>query len=104
MAPRAGALPACCRAGRCGCQERSRMGPRDALGRLPLFSVLRPGWLEGWLAAGVGPHVDICETLLVAGTPGQHVYVVQQGRVRVMRVDKSGREVSLGALAPGDVF
>jgi RNA polymerase sigma factor (sigma-70 family) len=44
------------------------------------------------------------ETLFHAGTPGAHVYLIREGRVRVLRETKGGREVSFGTYGPGDLF
>ncbi len=80
------------------------MGPDAALRRFPLFRVLGPEALAGWLAQGEQRSVELGDTLFQAGTPGRDVFLVLEGRVRVARPTSAGREVSLGSLGPGDVF
>ncbi len=80
------------------------MSPHDTLRRYPLLAALGPDRLGPWLASAQPIAADIGETLFQAGTPGEHVYLVEEGRVRVLRPGKRGREISLGAYGPGDLF
>jgi RNA polymerase sigma factor (sigma-70 family) len=80
------------------------MAPHDALRRYPLLAALGAGRLGPWLASAQPITADIGETLFQAGTPGEHVYLVEEGRVRVLRPGKGGREISLGAYGPGDLI
>ena len=76
----------------------------DALCRYPLFDALDRVWLADWLDTGQEVSADTGETLLGEGVLGDRVYLVREGRVRVFREGKGGREVSLGAFGPGDLF
>src|SRR4051812_19640215 len=80
------------------------MAARDSLYRYPLFATLEPAALDAWLASGEVRTVELGETLFQAGTPGCHVYLVQAGRVRVLRLTKEGRELVLGTFGPGELF
>jgi CRP-like cAMP-binding protein len=80
------------------------MPPRDVLRRYPLFAVLDPPWLDAWLGSGTSLGVAMGDTLFQAGTPGAHVYLVQQGKVRVLRTTKAGGEISVGSAGPGDLL
>ena len=80
------------------------MFPHDALRRYPLLAALGPDRLGPWLASAYPTAADIGETLFQAGTPGEHVYLVEEGRVRVLRPGKEGREISLGTYGPSDLF
>jgi hypothetical protein len=80
------------------------MQPRDVLRRYPLFAVLDPPWLDAWLGSGTSVGVDLGDTLFQAGTPGAHVYLVRQGKVRVLRTTKAGGEISVGSAGPGDLL
>lgn len=40
----------------------------------------------------------------MAEEPGDHVYLLKRGRVRLYRVAGNGRELTLAVLEPGDVF
>lgn len=73
------------------------------LTRYPLFRLFSPRQLGDWLAAGQEINCSAGFTLFQENTPGAWVHLVRAGRVRVLR--QSGRrEISLGMLAPGDVF
>jgi CRP-like cAMP-binding protein len=80
------------------------MEARDLLRRYPLFAVLCPGSLAAWLASAETRSVELGETLFQAGTPGRYAYLVQSGRVRVLRAAKQGREIVLGTFGPGELF
>jgi CRP-like cAMP-binding protein len=73
------------------------------LARYPLFRLLAPRQLDDWIAAGQEVSYPAGATLFQEDTPGAWVYLVLDGRVRVLR--QSGRrEVSLGVLQAGDAF
>jgi CRP-like cAMP-binding protein len=76
----------------------------DVLSRYPLFAVLNPHWLESWIRSGMSLGVALGDTLFQAGTPGAHVYLVQEGKVRVLRATKDGGEVSVGVAGPGHLL
>jgi CRP-like cAMP-binding protein len=80
------------------------MPPRAVLRRYPLFTVLDPPWLDAWLGSGTSLDLVLGDTLFQAGTPGAHVYLVQQGKVRVLRATKAGGEISVGSAGPGDLL
>lgn len=42
--------------------------------------------------------------IYMAEEPGEHVYLLKRGRVRLYHVAEDGREVTLAVLEPGDVF
>jgi CRP-like cAMP-binding protein len=75
----------------------------EALSRYPLFALFDRRWLTEWAASAERLPVAVGETLCQAGTPGEHAYVVAEGRARVSRV-KSQREAVLGCFGPGDLF
>ena len=80
------------------------MSPHDALRRYPLLGALDPGRISPWLDSAQAVAIDVGELVFQAGTPGESVYVVEEGYVRVLRQGKGGREVSLGSYGPGDLF
>jgi CRP-like cAMP-binding protein len=80
------------------------MQPRDSLRRNPLFSVLDPHWVDGWLGSASMVRFDTDETLFQAGTTGDAVFLVLQGRVRVLRKTSEGAEVSIGRYRPGELL
>jgi len=73
------------------------------LTRYPLFRLLSPRQLGDWLAAGQEIDCPAGFTLFQENTPGAWVHLIRAGRVRVLR-HSGRREISLGMLAPGEVF
>src|SRR5262245_47576119 len=73
------------------------------LSRYPLFRLLSPRQLDDWIAAGQEFACATGETIFQENTPGAWVYLVREGRVRILRAS-AGRELTLGMLSPGDVF
>ena len=76
---------------------------REQLCRYPLFRLLSPRQLDDWVAAGQDLTCATGETVFQENTAGAWVYLVRQGRVRILR-ESSGRELTLGMLSAGDVF
>lgn len=79
------------------------MNVRQVLERYPLFAALDGEKLAAWIAAGSEFAVRAGETLFEAGSPGLWIYVVLEGRVRVVRAGLL-RDVSLGMYGPGEVI
>ena len=80
------------------------MSALRSLLRYPLFAAVGRRRLESWVAAGETLSVGLGETLLTTGAPGQWVFVILEGQVRVLRPGGGGRDLSLGLLGAGDVF
>jgi CRP-like cAMP-binding protein len=76
---------------------------RELLARYPLLGLLSPGQLDDWIAAGQERSVATGETVFQENTPGAWAYLALEGRVRILR-QMGQREITLGALLPGDVF
>jgi ATP-binding cassette subfamily B protein len=73
------------------------------LTRYPLFRLLSAQQLDDWIASGQEIACATGETIFQENTPGAWVYLVRDGKVRVLR--QSGqRELTLGTLHAGDVF
>lgn len=69
------------------------------LANAPVFGALPPGRLEGLLAEGSERAYADGETIVSAGEPGEELYVVLEGAVRV---ERGG--VLLASFAQGDLF
>ncbi len=80
------------------------MNRRQVLARYPLFDLVEPCWLDAWLAVGEAVSVGMGETVFQSGTPGRYLFLVQQGRVRVLRPSAGQGEVSFGTYGPGEMF
>lgn len=76
---------------------------RHHLGRHPLFRLLASRQLDDWIAAGQEFTCATGETIFQENTPGAWIYLVQEGRVRIVR-ESGARELTLGMLSAGDVF
>lgn len=80
------------------------MNPLDCLCRYPLFSLLPLARMESWITSGKEVDFATGETILQEGTAASWACLVLSGRVRVLRVTASRREVSLGDYQSGEVF
>jgi CRP-like cAMP-binding protein len=74
------------------------------LGRVPFFVGLKHEDLEQinqlFREHGYSPEETIC----FAGDPAEHLFVVADGRVKLMRHSLSGKNVLLDMLTPGEFF
>jgi CRP-like cAMP-binding protein len=77
---------------------------RELLAGTPLFSAASPELLtelaERVSTVRLAPH----ESLFLKGDPGERLYVVISGMIRVGTMSPEGREVSYGVLGPGDLL
>ncbi len=58
---------------------------REQLARYPLFGILSRQQLDDWLAAGQETAYAAGETIFQENSPGAWVYLVRDGRVRILR-------------------
>jgi CRP-like cAMP-binding protein len=77
---------------------------RESLLRFPLFALLPSRQMDEWLDASEDHEFAAGELLFREGSTGEWLYVVDQGRVRIVRSLKRGREIPVGIAGPGDVF
>jgi CRP-like cAMP-binding protein len=76
---------------------------RTLLARYPLLRLLSAAQLDDWVAAGHGSDCPSGVILFQEDTPGEWVYLLLEGKVRILR--QSGpREITLGMLQAGDLF
>lgn len=73
------------------------------LARYPLLGILPAPVFAEWYASGQNFACAAGTTLLQENTPGAWLYLVREGRVRILR-ESGAREVTLGILRPGDLF
>src|SRR4051794_29849624 len=69
----------------------------------PLLRLLSPTQLADWLALGHDIDCAAGEIIFQENTPGAWVYLLHDGKVRIVRQSGS-REITLGMLQPGDLF
>jgi CRP-like cAMP-binding protein len=77
---------------------------RLGLGAIPLFRKLSPAALEKMSGLMVKASHKAGETIFLANEPGDALYVVDSGKVRIWVRDADGNEVTLSELEPGAFF
>ena len=55
-------------------------------------------------AGGLGQMYATGQVIVREGEPGDSMFSVQEGKVEVVRKRKSGGEIVVGVLGPGDIF
>ncbi len=75
-----------------------------ALARLPLLAGVDPSTIERTAAAVTWREVRKRESVLFKGSPGDHLLFLVSGRLQVLDVTESGREIGLNLLEAGDYF
>jgi CRP-like cAMP-binding protein len=75
-----------------------------ALQHSPLFRGLAPASLEQVAALATQRHYRAGEIVFSQGDPGDALYAVVAGRVRISAGTADGRELSLNIMEPGDTF
>ena len=76
----------------------------DFLATIPLFSRLEEGELARFAEVTREKHYPKGSVILFEDDPGDSLYVVREGRVKVVLVGEDGREVILGMLGVGEHF
>ena len=75
-----------------------------ALARLPLLAGVDPSTLARTAATVTWRDVRKRESVLFKGSPGDHLLFLISGRLQVLDVTESGREIGLNLLEAGDYF
>lgn len=78
------------------------LGAAQLLGQVPLFAGLDAEQLQLLAAACRRRAVRADETLFYEGDPGQTLYLIVSGEVKIQRVTPSGRLVVLAIRGPGE--
>jgi CRP-like cAMP-binding protein len=74
------------------------------IGRLPFFRHLHPDAIVGINHLFEDRDVAAEQVIYVEGDPGENLYLVASGKVKLMRMGLSGREVLLDILSGGEYF
>jgi len=80
------------------------MQTADFLATVPLLSRIDPGELQRLAAVTRERQYSKGSVILFENDPGDALFIVRQGRVKVVLVGEDGREVILGVLGPGEYF
>lgn len=76
----------------------------DILKKVPLFSVLSDSELRDLAAIGSTRRIRRDELIFLQGDPGQHFFIILEGKVKIFLQDARGREVILVVLGREDFF
>ena len=80
---------------------------RDKLWYLKQFNFLEtmtPEEMESLSEMVVDNQVKKKQPIFMAGDPSENLYFLKVGRVKITRVDESGKEFTLTLLEPGEIF
>jgi len=80
------------------------MQTADFLATVPLLSRIDAGELQRLAALTRERQYSKGSVILFENDPGDALFIVRQGRVKVVLVGEDGREVILGVLGPGEYF
>lgn len=76
----------------------------DAFLHAPLFSALDPEGAAALRASLVARDVVKGDVIFSEGQPGDQMYVIVEGKVKLGQTSADGRESLLGVLGPGEMF
>ena len=76
----------------------------DAFMQSPLFAALDPEGAAALRASLAETDVAKGEVLFIEGEPGDRMYVIVDGKVKLGQTSTDGRESLLGVLGPGEMF
>jgi len=80
------------------------VAPSDVLRHIPLFAALPVEDLATFASLMRERHVPRGAMILMQGDPGDALYVIAQGRVKVLLIGEDGREVILSVMEEGAFF
>jgi len=80
------------------------MHTADFLATVPLLSRIDPAELQRLAALTRERQYGKGSVILFENDPGDSLFIVRYGRVKVVLVGEDGREVILGVLGPGEYF
>ena len=75
----------------------------DFLGSVEIFSAFSSDELEELAGHAESRHYDFGDTVYNAGDPGDGLYVIKSGAVRIF-TEEQGKEISMGLRKEGEVF
>src|SRR5205823_15031602 len=81
-----------------------RVSATDVLQKVPLFSQLSPADLQRVVEVARDRAYPKHSVILFEDDPGDALYVVAKGQVKVVLIGEDGREVILSVLGEGDFF
>ena len=79
-------------------------GANEFLGSLPLFAALTEDQLEQIVQRVQRRTFALGVTLFHQDMPGTMMYMIESGSVRVISIGRTGQELTLNVLGPGELF
>jgi CRP-like cAMP-binding protein len=76
----------------------------ESLRTIPLFAAVGDHGLESIADLLIERRLAKHQTIVGAGLPGDYMYVIREGQVKVTKLSGDGREKILELLGPGDFF
>jgi CRP/FNR family transcriptional regulator len=80
------------------------MNARERLARAPLFEGIEPDVLDRLAVACRRVNLDRGEHLFHEGDPGNELYVVDEGTVRLYKLSEAGQETTVRIVEPPEIF
>jgi CRP-like cAMP-binding protein len=77
---------------------------RDMLARTPMFGKVPPSHLDTLAGKAKTVCLKAREMLFAKGDPGDRLFVVDKGLIRIGVLSPDGREVTYGLIKPGQLF
>lgn len=77
---------------------------RSTIARAPLFAALPIPAIEDLTQRVSVRRVNVQSTIVSQDEPGDNMFLIMSGRVKVVIFGENGREVTLSILRPGDAF
>lgn len=80
------------------------MGDLDIIKKMPIFSGLKPEELAEVKNIYLTGKYKKGKIIFFEGEPGEAVYFVKSGKIKIYKSDAEGREYILHIFGPGDIF
>ncbi|UCE05153.1 MAG: Crp/Fnr family transcriptional regulator, partial [bacterium] len=74
------------------------------LKKFNLFETMTEEEMESLNEVVVDNEVKKKQPVYLAGDPSENIYFLKEGRLKITRLDESGKEFTLTLLAPGEIF
>lgn len=87
----------CCAPNECQCHSG-----RTCMAKVPIFSSLSPEEMATIAEIITDKEYKKGESIYLSGETGKHLYVINQGKVKIFRISEAGKEQIIRILYPGD--
>jgi len=80
------------------------MSDIDIIKKIPIFADLEPQELEKVSKIYISRQYKKGQIIFFEGEPGEAVYFVKEGKIKIYKADDEGREYILHIFGPGNIF